>query len=79
MCNALLKFSINPDTSEAVFSKTIKTCIKNYFVYRVGTISCVICDVSVIQVCYIYVHIYIVMLKQQSSRRNFQQHSIHFD
>ena len=27
--NALLKLGINPDTSEAVFSKTIKTCIKN--------------------------------------------------
>ena len=27
--NAPLKLGINPDTSEAVFSKTMKTCIKN--------------------------------------------------
>ena len=27
--NALLKLGINPDTSEAVFSKTTKACIKN--------------------------------------------------
>ena len=29
MWNALLKLGINPDTSKAVFSKTIETCIKN--------------------------------------------------
>ena len=50
--NALLKLGINPDTSEAVFSKTIKHVSRIiYFVYRVDTMSCVICGVSVIHVC----------------------------
>ena len=58
--NALLKLGINPDTSEAVFSKTIKTCIKNNLLC-IWSWYYVMCDMwcqCYLYMFYIYTYIY---------------------